>query len=400
MTRAAVPAIAGAILLAGALPEGAGAASVNTNTTQGLYTFVAANNEANTLTIDADAANYTFTDSVPISDTNGACTPLSATSLRCPRVQGATPMSRISVLLAFPAVFPPPDTAPNTFSYTGQPPAGTATAPGLSIDSVLADTRDEITGSSGNDLIRAAGGADTVSGGGGDDEITDSGGGPSTFSGGDGNDKVLANGGDDQTISGGDGDDDLAGGDRMLGETGNDSLHNHGDYGGLKGDLLDGGPGDDLLVEESDSTDCPFTVADTNIGGPGKDSVFDDCGSSDIFELKDGEADKWHCGGVAGSAELDPVDELVAPKDFCAEGPEVTLRKTPRKRTSKHTATFSFKTDNREATFECKLDKGPFKECQSQKKYSGLKDGKHTFQVHAVAGSLIGAVRKFGWIIG
>jgi Ca2+-binding RTX toxin-like protein len=388
--------IATVVVAAGLLPPSAGAATLSTNGTQGLYTFVAANNEANTLTIDGDATNYTFTDSVPISDADSACTPLSATSLRCPRVQGTTAMSRISVLLAFPAVVPPPDTAPNTFSYTGQPPAGTATAPGLTVDSVLSDTRDQITGSSGNDLIRAAGGADTVSGAAGDDEITDSGGGPSTFSGGDGNDKILANGGDDQTITGGDGDDQLDGGDKMLGEAGNDNLHNHGDFGGLKGDLLDGGPGDDVLVEEADSTDCPFTVADTNIGGPGKDSVFDDCGNRDIFQLKDGESDKWHCGDVTGSAELDPDDQLVAPKLACARGPDVVIKFPKVKR---DTARFKPVTDNKAAVIECKLDKGPFKECESPVTYKNLKDGKHVFQARAVAGSLIGKVSKYGWTI-
>jgi Ca2+-binding RTX toxin-like protein len=400
--RAALTALTGTILLGPCLlPQAAGAASVGTNTSQGLYIFSAANNEANTLTIDADETNYTFTDSVPISDASGACTPLSATSLRCPRTQGATPMSRITVALSLPgAIVPPPDTAPNTFSYTGQPPAGTATEPGLRVDSQFSETRDQITGSSGNDLIRAGDGADTVSGAGGDDVILASGFGPSTYSGGDGNDEIRANGDNDQTISGGDGDDRLEDAGRMFGDAGDDSLTNHGDYGGLEGDLLDGGAGDDQLVELPDSNDCSYTVADTNIGGPGKDSVFDDCGIRDIFKLADGEPDRWHCGGFTGVAELDPSDEVVAPKDFCAEGPETTWRRTPYRRTSKHTATFSFNTDNREATFECKLDKERFKECESPKKYSGLKDGEHTLHVRAVAGSLLGKAERFRWKIG
>jgi Ca2+-binding RTX toxin-like protein len=310
-------------------------------------------------------------------------------------------MNRIRADLAFPPVFTP-DNAPNTFRYNGPPPPGTATEPGLRVETALTDSNDDIAGSSGNDLIRSYGGIDTVAGGGGNDELTDTGGDGGSFSGGDGNDEIRTSSSDD-TISGGEGDDDLygdSGADKLFGEGGADTLYNTADFGGLVGDVRDGGAGNDALVEEPFSTDCPFTVADVNIGGPGEDTVYDDCGQEDVFELKDGEPDKWHCGAIAGRAELDPTDVLVAPKLACLRGPDITLRKTPGKRTGKHKAKFGFNSPNREADFECKLDKKSFQGCKSPKKYKNLDGGKHVFRVRAVAGSLIGKVRKFGWKIG
>ncbi len=225
-------------------------------------------------------------------------------------------MNRVRADLAFPPVFGP-DNAPNTFRYNGIPPEGTATEPGLRVESALTESNDDIVGSSGNDLIRSYGGVDIVAGGDGDDVIRalppDSP--PSTtLSGGNGNDEIDANGATAATISGGDGDDVLTDAGTLLGEGGADTMTNHGDFGGFVGDLLDGGAGDDALVELPDSTDCPFTVADTNIGGPGRDTVYDDCGVQDVFKLKDGESDKWHCGDFTGIAELDRSDVLVAPE--------------------------------------------------------------------------------------
>ena len=76
----ALPASLAVVIVAGGLlvPASAGAARVSTNTSQGLYTFLPAAGEANTLTIDGDATNYTFTDSVAITDqdSGGACTQL------------------------------------------------------------------------------------------------------------------------------------------------------------------------------------------------------------------------------------------------------------------------------------------------------------------------------------
>ncbi len=391
-----------ALALGLAAPGVGSAATLDTDPTAdggGRYFFLAANGEANTLTVTGDATHYTFTDSVAITDLDAACTPLSASSLRCARVQGTTPMDRVRVELSAIAVLPPPDLAPNTFRYEGVPPAGTPTNPGLFVGTGFSDTADNIAGSSGDDFIQSFGGDDTIAGADGDDEILDDGGASGTYSGGNGDDKISSFGGGNDSMTGGDGDDTLyatTGVDLLLGEGGNDMLETTQDDGQREGDLLDGGAGDDFLLEQPDNG-CESTVADRNIGGPGADKVFDDCGMRDIFKLKDGEADEWHCAGTAGSVDLDPSDVLVNPKLLCMRGPGTTIRHGPRVQTTKHTAKFRFSSPNRQAELQCKLDKGKFKSCKSPKKLKNIGDGKHVFQARAVAGALVGKPDKYRW---
>ena len=62
-------------------------------------------------------------------------------------------------------------------------------------------------------------------------------------------------------------------------------------------------------------------------------------------------------------------------------------------------AKFKFTSTEAGSTFQCKLDRKPFKSCRSPKKYSGLKPGKHVFKVRAIdaAGNTDSspAVKKF-----
>ncbi len=71
-------------------------------------------------------------------------------------------------------------------------------------------------------------------------------------------------------------------------------------------------------------------------------------------------------GGGGGNADTDP--------------PETSLKK-PKLKGSK--VTFKFGSDETGSTFECRLDKKPFKACTSPKTYKKLKDGKHKFFVLA-----------------
>lgn len=64
--------------------------------------------------------------------------------------------------------------------------------------------------------------------------------------------------------------------------------------------------------------------------------------------------------------------------------PDTKILKGPKKKSSKTTAKFKFKSTVSGSTFECKLDKGKFKKCRSPKKYKNLKPGKHVFKVRAV----------------
>jgi hypothetical protein len=63
------------------------------------------------------------------------------------------------------------------------------------------------------------------------------------------------------------------------------------------------------------------------------------------------------------------------------KAPETTIvKKTIKGRTAK----FKFVSSEAGSTFQCKLDKKPFKPCRSPKKYKHLKPGKHVFEVRAI----------------
>jgi hypothetical protein len=63
--------------------------------------------------------------------------------------------------------------------------------------------------------------------------------------------------------------------------------------------------------------------------------------------------------------------------------PETVITGAPKGKTHATTVKFRFSSDMPGSTFECKLDKKPFKKCKSPKKYKGLKPGKHVFKVRA-----------------
>jgi len=81
------------------------------------------------------------------------------------------------------------------------------------------------------------------------------------------------------------------------------------------------------------------------------------------------------------------------------KSPDTKLLKAPPARTKATTVKFKFSSSEAGSTFECKLDKKPFKACRSPKQYKGLKPGKHVFKVRAVdsAGNvdLSPATKKF-----
>jgi hypothetical protein len=92
------------------------------------------------------------------------------------------------------------------------------------------------------------------------------------------------------------------------------------------------------------------------------------------FDL-DGEA------RVQGAAPDIGADEFtVAVPDTTA--PETTIKRQPKKKSSKAKAKLTFTADDPAATFECKLDKAGYKSCDSPFKKK-VKHGKHKFQVRA-----------------
>ena len=66
------------------------------------------------------------------------------------------------------------------------------------------------------------------------------------------------------------------------------------------------------------------------------------------------------------------------------EPPETKITKGAPKKTDKNKVKFKFSSDDPGASFQCKLDKKPFKGCKSPKTIKHLEQGKHTFSVRAV----------------
>jgi len=79
--------------------------------------------------------------------------------------------------------------------------------------------------------------------------------------------------------------------------------------------------------------------------------------------------------------------------------PDTKIVKGPPKKTHKTTVKFKFTATEAGSTFQCKLDRKPFKPCSSPRKYKKLKPGKHVFKVRAIdkAGNVdpTPATRKF-----
>lgn len=80
--------------------------------------------------------------------------------------------------------------------------------------------------------------------------------------------------------------------------------------------------------------------------------------------------------------------------------PTTTITKGPSNRTEKHKATFKFVSDEPGSTFECKIDKKPYKACSSPRKVRRLDDGRHKFRVRATdqAGNT-GRAAKDKWTV-
>jgi hypothetical protein len=79
--------------------------------------------------------------------------------------------------------------------------------------------------------------------------------------------------------------------------------------------------------------------------------------------------------------------------------PQTTLGKHPKKNTTKTTATFTFFSDEAGSSFQCKLDKKPFKPCGSPRRYQHLRLGKHVFRVASAdaAGNLDPSPALYKW---
>lgn len=64
--------------------------------------------------------------------------------------------------------------------------------------------------------------------------------------------------------------------------------------------------------------------------------------------------------------------------------PGTRITKAPPKKTKKTTVRFKFRATEAGSTFQCRLDRKPFRACRSPRTYRKLKPGKHVFKVRAV----------------
>jgi len=106
----------------------------------------------------------------------------------------------------------------------------------------------------------------------------------------------------------------------------------------------------------------------------------------EFLQVRPGDVDAWLLGSVPDPPQ-DPPD--ADPPDVSA--PETEITKSPRRRVGSRTARFRFDSDTSGAAFECRLDAGGFKPCDSPRTYRKLKRrDTHAFKVratHAEAGA-------------
>jgi hypothetical protein len=106
----------------------------------------------------------------------------------------------------------------------------------------------------------------------------------------------------------------------------------------------------------------------------------------------DGYGDETQDGCTADPARQGPCADT--------DSPETKIKKHPKKRSSSRKAKFRFSADEPGSTFECKLDKRPFKPCRSPFKRT-VAPGRHKFRVRAIdpAGNRDPSVAKFAWTV-
>jgi CSLREA domain-containing protein len=67
--------------------------------------------------------------------------------------------------------------------------------------------------------------------------------------------------------------------------------------------------------------------------------------------------------------------------------PQTKITWGPKGKSTSRTAVFKFNSSEAGSSFQCKLDRGPFKKCRSPKKLKSLKPGRHVFKVRAIDGA-------------
>jgi Ca2+-binding RTX toxin-like protein len=274
------------------------------------------------------------------------------------------------------------------------------------------DGGDTLTGGGATDSLNGDGGGDTLTGGAGADGLN-----------GGGNDDVLDGGADNDVIHGdagvnrviGTGDTNWTLSDTSLTGNSNDTLL------GIQRATLTGGPGDNALnasaftlgpvvLNGGGGGDFLFggTDGDTLVGGPGGDTFDAGAGDDDLRARDDAVDTSLVCGdGAADVANVDTGETAdtscesvlpppstqpppTPPPDAGGGGeagdtdpPETMISEGPKDNTKKKQATFEFTSSEPGSTFECAVDGQSLKLPCTSPYTVKVKNGKHTFQVHA-----------------
>lgn len=132
--------------------------------------------------------------------------------------------------------------------------------------------------------------------------------------------------------------------------------------------------------------DAPATYSSRYVNSdlpPGSTATFMTVGALqvDLAAVLEADAD----GDGFGDETQDGCPTDPGTQGACGtDPPQTRITKAAPKESKKTTVKFKFRSSEADSTFECKLDKGPFKPCKSPKKLKGLEVGKHEFQVRAI----------------
>jgi len=94
--------------------------------------------------------------------------------------------------------------------------------------------------------------------------------------------------------------------------------------------------------------------------------------------------------GFSFQVVLAPV-QLAPPPPEVAAVPQTVLFRKPAAKSRDRTPTFRFRSQPAGATYQCALDRGPFKGCRSPFTTKPLKPGAHKFSVRAIAAGALDA---------
>jgi Ca2+-binding RTX toxin-like protein len=279
-------------------------------------------------------------------------------------------------------------------------------------DVVDADPGDEVSGGLGDDVVDGAG---TALGGQGDDVLRNI---MNEVQGGPGDDRIVVSQPPAGPVSGGDGHDvfvedytplraqqqvNLAIGDTVFGPPGfgfqstGIEQYDITTSTGFKNDLIDSTAYSGVMhVETLDGNDTVRTgpAADVVDGGAGNDSLDPGPGAdvvrggagNDTISVRDGVADSVDCGDGFDTVVADRADVLTGCESVALLPPETTQIVGPKKVKKGKKPGYTFGSPAAGAQFECAIDTGLFKPCESpfHVKTNKLKPGHHTLSVRAV----------------